>query len=112
MKEVIAELFSKNALDTISILLELYPVNTLNSLFLLVEYDENKLAFQYITDRTQWLQENSSVLNEINLGTDIGLVHFLLKVFPNSELGIAKLSALTINLIEHQIDNHDLYTQH
>lgn len=111
LKDVIAELLSKNSLDVISLLLEIYPVNTLNSLFLLVEHDKNKLAFQYITDRTQWLQENSSVLNEINFGTDIGLINFLLKVFPNSELGIAKLSALISNIIEHQIDNHDLYTQ-
>lgn len=111
LKDVIAELFSKNFLDVISLLLEIYPVNTLNSLFLLVEHDKNKLAFQYITDRAQWLQENSSVLNEINFGTDIGLVNFLLKVFPNGELGITKLGTLITDLIKNEIDNHDLYTQ-
>ncbi|MBN9231415.1 MAG: hypothetical protein J0I93_11260 [Legionella sp.] len=111
LKDVIAELFSKNSLDVISLLLEIYPVNTLNSLFLLVEHDKNKLAFQYITNRTQWLQENSSVLNEINFGTDIGLINFLLKVFPNGELGITKLGTLITDLIKNEIDNHDLYTQ-
>lgn len=111
---VIAELFSEKDLGVISLLLEIYPANTLRALFLLIEDDKNGKAFQYITRNKSWLQENRSELvsnNVLKDITDSGLINFLLKVFPNGELEMFNLGTLVKSLIDHEIHDHGLYTQ-
>jgi hypothetical protein len=111
---VIAELFSKNALDVVSLLLDLFPVHTFNALLLLIEHEKNETVLKYISDKKQWLQANSSVIiNEIRLKniTDTKLINFLLNVFPDGELESHNLCQIIYNLIDHKINDHDLFTR-
>lgn len=109
LSNIIAELLSKDALDVISSLLEICPENTLGALFFLVEQNSDELAFQYITKKTEWLQKNSSVLNESHFKGNIKLINFLLNIFPKGELGITILGTLIAHLIEHDLKDLDLY---